>query len=204
MGQQTGAFHEFHFSLARGGDRAEAIEHRRRIYTDELGYHGVDAFDAVAQHIVARSVDGEMVGASRLLGPETRPLEIEQHLDLTDVVLPDSRPAQIGGLWVRPEVRSMRSGYMLPLALLRCLVQIAERHSVTDLVLRTHVTSVKSLYLRAGFVEQPRAEFFHPSWGTVFVMTLDLRRPRPYERGSADSLLKFIFEGELAHIDLSD
>lgn len=204
MEREPAHFPNISFSLAKGSHREALLETRRTIYTDELGYHGIDEFDQQARHIGAFTLDGRIVAACRILGPEQRPLEIESDVDLDRLLGPLRRPAQIGGLWVHPEFRKVREGFMLPLALMRCLYIIAERHNVTDLVLRTHVAAVRPLYLRIGFVERTDFAYRHPQWGEVFVMSLDLEHLRAGSSDSNDFLKRFVLHGRLANIDLDD
>jgi ribosomal protein S18 acetylase RimI-like enzyme len=204
MDEEAGHFPGLYFSVAKGALREAAIDARRAIYTAELGYHGVDEFDRDARQIVAATVTGEIAAACRMIGPERRPLEIETAVNLDELLGSPRRPAQIGGLVVHPERRSPAHGYLLPLALMRCLYLVAERTGATDLVLRTHVDAVRILYRRVGFIERTSFGYRHPEWGDVFVMSLDLDEMRSKSLSASDRVRDFVLHGLLANVDLSD
>lgn len=193
-------FSHLFFRLAEGPVRDECISLRASIYSSELGHHGADEFDAQSRHVVATTAEGEIVGACRMIGPEIRPLEIEGFVDLDSLLGPKSVPAQIGGLWIAPTSRRVRTGQLLPLALMRCLLHLAQGLGVTDIVLRTHVDQVKPLYSRAGFREQPELAFKHPKWGAVYVMSMNLGTLEESARRTRDPIRLFLVEGALENV----
>jgi predicted GNAT family N-acyltransferase len=162
------------FKVAKGPEIAHVLELRRQIYEDELGYHGIDAFDERAHQLIAVDCEGEIVAALRILGPDQRPFEIEQFVDLSAVIPEGRSPAQIGGFWIRPASRRISRQAFLPLGMLKLACAFARKHQITDFIMRTHVEHLREFYRRAFFRPVDDLAFEHPVWGRVYVMHLDL------------------------------
>lgn len=190
------AFRGFSFKTAEGEEVSRSIELRRRIYEAELGAPGVDTFDKVARHLIGVTSDGQMVSACRLIGPEERPLEIESFLSLGSVFADSAIPAQLGAFWVRPDIRGIAVGRLLPLGMMRFVLRICASVGVTHLILRTHVTSVRALYRRIGFKERDDLGFTHPAWGPVYVMILDLHWLSLEGEHTHDPILRLLVSDE--------
>lgn len=158
------------FKVADPGERERALALRREIYGREHGRIPDDEPDAV--HFVARTDAGEVVGAFRLLPPETRPFEFEPMVDVRTLLLPGRRPAHIGRLCVREDHRVVRRGMFLHLGLMTITLAYAEKHAITDLVLYTF-ESLTAFY-RVAFFRDARLPFEHPEWGPQVLMHLDV------------------------------
>jgi hypothetical protein len=77
------------FKVAEGPERGRSLEWRRRIYQSELGHDGLDRFDELAHQLIAVDSHGELLAGIRIQGPEQRPLEIEEFVDVTSLTGPE-------------------------------------------------------------------------------------------------------------------
>jgi predicted GNAT family N-acyltransferase len=174
--------------IADAREREIALQRRAEIYTQELGYHGLDEYDKDAIHLVAMDERGEMVGAVRLLGPRPLPLELESHVPLDAEF---NRALQVGGFWVHRKGRRIGSSWAVPELLRQGMVKVARCLGSNAIVLRTHIRPLSRYYRMAGFVHWREKDFVHPAWGPVFTMVLRVesdnfssasRLPEPFER----------------------
>jgi len=168
--ETTVSFQGITFKVADEIERAQALSLRAQIYREDLGHHGIDRFDTLAHHLIARDSEGELIAAVRIIGPELRPLEIEQFIDLSSLI--GGRPAQIGGFWVRREHRQVIRDPFLQIGVLKLAYDFARKHAFTDFVMYTY--SHLLAFYRSAYFEQKGLHFEHPTWGRVEVMHLDL------------------------------
>lgn len=169
-------FGGFTFRPADGLEIPRVLSIRRTIYEKELGASGIDEFDAVAHHLIATTPGNDIASACRIITRDPYPLEIESFLSLDQVFSAHDKVAQIGGFWVQPDYRRVTAGQLLQIGMLKFVLQFCRSISLTQLILRTHVDGVRRLYGRIGFKERSALHFVHPTWGPVFVMTLDLKQ----------------------------
>jgi predicted GNAT family N-acyltransferase len=156
--------------IADAREREIALQRRAEIYTQELGYHGLDEYDKDAIHLVAMDERGEMVGAVRLLGPQPLPLEVFSFLTPTEVDLQlGCAPLQIGGLWISHLQRRIAHKSLVSLALLKYAIAIAERFAASAFVLRT-VPRLRAYYETVHFRPLGKGIFDDPHWGRVAIM----------------------------------
>jgi hypothetical protein len=182
------------FKVAEGPERVRSLEWRKQIYKSELGHEGLDRFDAFAHQLIAVDSSGQLLAGIRIQGPEQRPLEIEEFVDLTSVTGPHAAPGQIGGFWVRPDDRFTARKHLLPMGMLKLAVVFALRRSITDLVMRTPVERLRAFYKRGFFRALDELNFDHPVWGRVFVMHLGLVDFQQRHRGSQDPIARFLLD----------
>lgn len=176
--KHNAVFRGIRFKLADSRERARAVAMRRVIYAAELGSQGVDAFDQVADHLIALDAGGEIISALRIIGPAVRPLEIEGYVQLSRFIDPGRVPAQIGGFWVRPDQRRVSRTSMIHLGMLQFASKFLLDLRVTDVTAYT-VPKLRVFYGRAGFRSGDPETFTHPIWGRVCLLHLDLRGPNP-------------------------
>ena len=188
------------FKVAQGVDRDRALELRRTVYEEELGYHGVDDFDKLAYQLIAVDETGDLVSALRIIGPGQRPFEIEQFVELAVIVRAGSCPAQIGGFCIRKDRRPVSRQSFLSLGMLRFAYVFARRQQITDFVMRTHVEQLRDFYRRAFFRVVNELAFHHPLWGPVYVMHLDLIGLEQRWRETRDPIARFMVNQDLPHV----
>lgn len=171
LGKTSGGDSPLVVKVAGSAELVEALRLRAAIYSEELGFHGVDFADRTALHIVALR-DEELVGALRLIGPSPLPLEIEQY---TRPEAATSRTMQIGGFWIGKNYRRVTgSNIGLFNAFGTAISRCARRLGVCSILLRTHIPEVEPLYRAAGFRRVPTLDFVHPMWGPVYAMRLQV------------------------------
>lgn len=157
---------EYRCEWVRGSAAGEALEIRRRVYMEELGFAlgGTgpgDSHDARALHLVARTETGEAVASLRLLEPTARPFEIEQFIDLSAHLNPSWRPAEITRLCILAAHRRITEASFVHLALLRSVLDLTRRLDVTHIVAWTR-PELMSFYKYVLFDAYPDVTFTHP------------------------------------------
>lgn len=167
------------WTIAPGGDadRADALANRRFVYGQRFGTPWApeeDALDARAFIAVVRLSDGRPVASLRVIGPDDRPLEIEQKLPLGDLLPADARPGEMNRFCILPECRRMGTG--IHMALFQWAFAIARRERFSHYLVLAPA-DVKPIYEFLLFDAVPGVTFEHP-WvaaGVCTPMILDLR-----------------------------
>jgi predicted GNAT family N-acyltransferase len=120
-----------------GPERREAILSLRNLtYCIELGYEAAVAewtpLDDRACHLVAFTEDGAAVGSMRLLGPASRPFEMEQSLDLNPFLRVGHPPGEITRFCIAPAFRRISRGLRLQMGLIRLLYDASRVLQIED------------------------------------------------------------------------
>lgn len=186
--------------VADGEERSRALELRRRIYAEELGFDPIDDYDAEAPQLVAIDAHQDLIGAFRIVMPWQRPLELERFVDLSEVLPAGRSPGQVGALWIRPDHRRISSRGFLPLAMLKLAYEFARKHAITDFVMRTPVVALRDFYGRAFFRPLDHLNFRHPVCGWVHVMHLDLVELEALHSKSQDPIARLLFATDMPNI----
>lgn len=136
------------FEIA-GSERREAIlQLRGAIYRDELRYPAEaaewGAADNKALHLIAFAGDVP-VGAMRLLGPSSRPFELEGSVDLSPFVRAEHPPGEITRFCVVREFRTITRGLQLQTGLMRLLHEGCRRSEIQDVFICAR-PSARQLY----------------------------------------------------------
>jgi hypothetical protein len=167
------------WSIATGddADRADALANRRFVYGDRFGTPWApeeDALDARAFIAVVRLPDGRPVASLRVIGPDDRPLEIEQKLSLDDVLPTGARPGEMNRFCILPECRRMGTG--IHMALFQWAFALARRARFSHYLVLAPA-DVKPIYEFLLFDAVAGVTFEHP-WvaaGMCTPMVLDMR-----------------------------
>jgi hypothetical protein len=167
------------WTIEPGGDvdRADALANRRHVLAERYGRAAVpeeDALDARAFIAVVRLPDGRPVASLRVLGPDDRPLEIEQKLQVDALLPADSRPGEMNRFCILPECRRMGTG--IHMALFQWAFALARRQRFSHYLVLAPA-DVKPIYQFLLFDPVPGVTFEHPRVANVICtpMLLDLR-----------------------------
>lgn len=160
----------------------EAIELRRRVYTEEFGFdlggNGPrDALDDRSHHLLATTLAGEPVASLRMIDAPARPFEIESFLDLGSLIESSWHPAEITRLCIlAPHRRVTSATFLLHLSILEAVLRQARHLGVTHLVASTR-NELMPLYQYLLFDTYPDVTYDHPEIGNArhTLMSLDLR-----------------------------
>lgn len=177
------------FKIADATEVEAALDLRRAIYTAEMPNPGIDLYDRIAWHLIAKR-NGRIVAASRMVGPNVRPLEIESYLDLSPFVKPGRLPAQVGGFVVLKSERVVTKNSMAALGMLKLAHILAAKIGVTDFV--TYVYPSLRRFYRGGLFTDPDVSFEHPLWGSVYFLHSDLVEVRKRPDSPSARAARFI------------
>lgn len=155
------------FRVAGPENLEEALHLREAVYERDRGYLPNDQLEDLAKHFVAIA-SSRVVGYLRLLGPETRPFDLEASVDLRDLLGPDARPALVGRLCIHPSYRRIGKSLPIGTGLLSFILCYAGQHKITDLLLYTY-DDLRNFYRAARFVDT-NITFHHRDWGKVRLM----------------------------------
>jgi hypothetical protein len=149
-----------------GGDAQEALGIRHRVYGEEFGFDvgaasGPDEIDARAHHLVAKTATGEAVASLRFLDASARPFEIERFLDIDAHLAPGCRPAEITRLCILAPYRRITHASFVHLALLRSVLELAQRLDTTHIVAWTR-DELMPFYKYILFDAYDDVTFTHP------------------------------------------
>jgi len=179
------------FKCAGRHERQLAFEFRRAIYEEEFGRLPIDNLDEVAHHLIAANSAGEIVATVRIVGPDQRPFDLEQLVDLAKFIPSERSPAMIGRLCIRSDYRTVSKRNLLPIALLKLTYELCKKLQITDLVTYAYPNLVH--FYRGAFFDPMIRAFDHPIWGEVSVMRLDLDSLEVRCRESMGPLAHFLF-----------
>ena len=167
--------HAVRFEVASRETLQAAVRLQQTIYNRDRGHTPHEKIDAHAQHFVAIVAD-TVVGYFRLLGPEARPFDFEDSVDVDRLLGVGARPALVGRLCIDPSYRSVRRSVLVNGGLLRLAIDYARKHDITDLVLYTY-DDLRAFYRSARF-EDTHIIFQHKYWGRVRLMRRSLASDR--------------------------
>jgi len=180
----------FTFKVASEPERRLALNLRRQVYRTELGHDGIDSFDDRAYHLIACTANGDVVASLRIVGPESRPFDLESVAPLIDLLGPSRRLGEISRFCIKPDLRHLTKGQSIHLGMFKLAYEFALRHSLTDFVTLA-LPHLSRLYSMALF-RPLMAEIKHPTWGPVQLMHLDLMRLADNRSSSADRMARFL------------
>ncbi len=184
------------FKVADAAESAHAIALRDQVYKDDVGYVPTDDLDARSYHLIACDRGGDVVAAFRIVGPDQRPFEIEQYVNLFDVIEPDRSPALIGRLCVRRDYRKVRAGTFVQIGLLKLTYDFALKRGFTDLFMYTFTHLLK--FYRGAFFKPLNISFHHSGYGCrMHLMHLDLIGLQDQHSKSKSSLARLLFAKDL-------
>jgi predicted GNAT family N-acyltransferase len=183
---------EYVFKAADAGEREVALGLRREVYSKDVGHAPDDASDDRARHFVAKTLDGDLVAAFRVLGPEERPFDLEKYVSLQQLVPPPKRAALIGRLCIRHDYRPIARSVYIQTGMLRIAHEYASRNAITDFVMFTF-PYLRAFY-RSAYFSEVGLTFEHPGYrSTMHVMHLDLMAfRRRYESAQAPRLARYL------------
>jgi len=183
------------FKVADRQEVARAIQIRNKIFSEEVGHYEVDEFDDVAHHLIVKDEHGDIIAASRIVGPECRPLEIERYVALSTFLERTRAPAQTGRLWVRPDHRRVSKNAFIPAGMLKLAYAFARKRHITDFVMYAY-QELCPVYRKAFYVSRD-ITFEHPAWGQVYLMHLDLVEFERRYRLSDEPMARLVFRPDL-------
>lgn len=197
-GEETTVFEGLVFTVADAAQRTQVLDLRRTIYTEELGHHGIDEFDDAAYHLIACDTAGTILAALRIVGPEQRPFDLEQFVDLDELLAPDRVPGEISRFCIRRDRRRVRSDFMIQAGMLKLTHAFARKHGLTDFVTLA-LPHLRNLY-RVAFFQPLSPAFEHPMWGKVYPMHLDLSDLEARHAHSTEPMAQLLFGPDLPNI----
>jgi len=183
------------FKVAEAEERAAALDLCRQVYQEDLGHVPIDGRDDIANHLIAVDTRGDVVAGFRVVGPESRPFDFEQSVDLDAILGPARRPALIGRLTIRREYRSVRKAAFLQIGMLKLAHAFAERQGITDFFLYTYPNLIN--FYRGSFFDLLDVTFEHPDWGSVHLMRMNVTELPRRCANSRSSLAKLLLDGEM-------
>jgi predicted GNAT family N-acyltransferase len=160
------------FEVAEGRSRLEAVALTRSVYLEDLGKYCDDGLDASAHHLICRGQDDRLIAAVRILGPEMRPFDFEEQVDLDTLLSADRKPGLLARLVVHRDCRSATMSLPVLSGLLEFAIRHAQQHAMTDLLLYTF-DYLRTFYRSAGFAPTGHS-LQHATWGRVYVMRFDI------------------------------
>jgi len=181
--------------VANREERVRAIEIRGEIFREEVGHHEVDEFDEGAHHLIVSDEHGDIVAASRIVGPEHRPLEIERYVVLSTFLDETRAPAQTGRLWIHPDHRKVSKDVFIPAGMFKLAYTFARTRGITDFVMYAYPQLIP--FYRKAFYVSTNIVFEHPAWGAVYVMHLDLLEFERRHRLSDEPMARLVFRTNL-------
>lgn len=167
----------WHITSGSERDKADALEVRRQVYCDELGYKwelAEDGFDVRASICVVRTGKGRPIASLRIVGPRDRPLEVEQFVQIDDILPPNSRPGEISRFCVLPPFRRISSS--VHFALFQFAFDLAQAERFSHFIVWAKPT-IMPIYRYLLFQVVEGVSFRHPELGNDLhhVLVLDLQ-----------------------------
>jgi len=159
------------FAIAGAEDQAKAVALRRSVFLEEYGHDGTPSLDSAAYHLVAKNIHTEVIAALRVLGPEHRPFDFEDAIDIRSLV-ENRRPALVGGLCVRPDQRNVARVGFVSMGLFKFAYRFACQQSFSDLIAYVQINHRR--FYEGCFFETVVDRFTHPKWGPMCLMRLDI------------------------------
>jgi N-acyl-L-homoserine lactone synthetase len=178
------------FKLANALECTEALALRARVYREELGHSGIDRFDEVAAHLIAKDASGRVISALRLVGSEHRPFDLESLADIDPLIGPGRRPAEISRFCTDRDSRQVHRHQLIPLGMLKLTYLYAVQRQLTDLF-TLGLPHLANLYRAASFVAS-EASFDHPTWGKTYLMRLDLLALQHSDKASRGGVARLL------------
>lgn len=191
-------FADLIFKIADENERRQALVLRSHIYGKELGNSGLDRFDESAHHLIGCDSTGRVISALRIVGPDQRPFDLEQLVDLSRLLIPSRCPAEVSRFCVDAEYRQIHRGQMVHLGMLKLLHEFSEHAGITDLF-TLGLPHLKNLY-RVGFFTALEIECDHPTWGPTQLLHLDLGAVRRRHEQSSSPIARLLFRTQLPNI----
>lgn len=161
------------FKVADVGERARAIDLRRRVYAEDVGHVEMDDLDERAHHLVCHDDSGEVIAALRVVLFDDRPFDIEHFVALDGLIPSDRFPAEIGRYCVRNDHRRVTRNHFVQLGMLKLAYAFARKRGATDFLMYTfgHLLD----FYRGAFFQLLDVAFEHPGYSQqMYVMRLDL------------------------------
>jgi len=195
---------EFTFKVAEKDERVGALDLRREVYAVDwpgtpIGKAPVDELDKRADLLIALDATGLVLASCRVLGPDQRPFDFEQFVDLSPVVSCDRRPALVGRMCVRHSHRVVSRKAFLPLGMLKLAHDLARKRGFSDFVMFTFPHLV-SLY-RSAFFRPVGITFEHPAYRCQsHVMHLDLLEFRKTHANSVEPFAQLLLATDLPNV----
>ena len=162
------------FEIAGPDALEQAVRLQQYVYARDLGHVPKDETELSARHFVAIT-SRKVVACFRLLGPETRPFDLEASIDLGSLLGSEARPALVGRLCIHPAYRKVRQSLLISAGLMKLVLQYAAQNRITDLLLYTY-PELQNLYRVAGF-RDANVVFHHKDWGDIRLMRRSLVHP---------------------------
>ena len=188
------------FKVAEASELPGAFALRRRIYSQEFGYPGLDEFDESAHHLIACDSDATVVAALRIVGPDQRPFELEGFVSLSDSLPSVGTSGEIGRFCVRRDHRQVKSYRFVHVGMFKLAVAYGRKLGLTDLV-GVAVLHLRGLYRLALFESlSTPIEFEHPHWGPVEVVRLNLKDIGLRSLGSRSSMTRLLHAKDRSRI----
>jgi predicted GNAT family N-acyltransferase len=197
---QQSLFEGLTFKVASDPERAQALNLRRAVYSEEFGEEGVDQLDDGAHQLIAVNSDHRVIASMRVIDSCHRPFDLEHYVDLPRLG-PGRSVAEVGRFCVARDYRQVRSGQFVHLGMFKLLCMFADQKSITDLF-TLGLSELRTIYKFAFFKEISR-ECRHPIGGRlVQLMHLDLVDARAKHNKSKHPVARFLFQTNFANIEL--
>lgn len=184
--------------LGGAQDRRDALQVRKAVYCDELGYQlepCADTFDRRAELCVVRTSKGSPIASLRILGPTQRPYEFEAFLPTRKVLPADHRAAEISRFCVLPESRGVSS--LAHFGAFQFAFDLALRDNFSHFIIWSK-PSLEAVYRYLLFEVVEGVRFRHPALGneTHSVMVLDLHNIENRYRRTRHPLASLLLSSE--------
>jgi predicted GNAT family N-acyltransferase len=164
-------FGDLKYRLAGPRSTRLAIELSHLIYKQDLGHVPEDRHDSSCEYLIAENGADEIIATLRFVGPESRPFDFEEYVDLSAWLKPGARAALVGRLAVRPDYRKVRQGQLVQLGIFKLVFALALKRSVSDVLTYTFEDLVR-FYENVMF--RPIAEPFLHSRAAAKMQVLGL------------------------------
>jgi N-acyl-L-homoserine lactone synthetase len=188
------------FKVAEGPEIARALELRRQIYENELGHGGSDRFEREAYHLIASDPAGDIVATLRIVGPDQRPFDLEQLVELDEILPADRVPGELSRFCIRRDRRQVRRHHLLHVAMLKLACAFARKRGLTDFLMLA-LPHLRNLY-RLAFFQRVGGPLEHPTWGPVELMRFDLVGLNARYAQSSKPMARLLFRTDLPAIQL--
>jgi len=193
-----GLFEGLVLRVAAPNERQGVLAFRSQIYRQELGDNGVDRFDDSAHHLVVCETAGRIVAALRIVGPENRPLPLEELVDLSAILSPERTPAEVARFCVARDYRQMRRGQMIHIGMLKLVHDFSIKNRITDLFTLV-LPHLKNLY-RSAFFTATGITCHHPIFGHAELLHLDILQVRRQHEHSPRPMARLLFRTQVPNI----
>jgi hypothetical protein len=161
------------FKVAEGPERDKALRLVEQVYAEDIGHVPEDDFTQYAWYLIAETSSADVLAAFRIVGPECRPFDFEEYVDVSDIISRDRSAALIGRLCIHPDHRTVRSKFFLPVGLLKLAYKFARGRNITDFLMYTFPHLIP--FYRGAFFRLLDPTFFHPGYKQqMHLMHLDL------------------------------